>query len=99
MISHRVAMKYAERLIPLSGPEVREAAESMLDVVPGGSMSFEGLIELAYLKALAENDEHRAHSVASHFMSESDLQELRERIADKIQENRKMQHMKQQLGF
>ena len=80
--AQRVAVRVAERLTILSGPEVRQAAARLVDKMKDSS--FESIIAKAYFKALAEGEDYKARHLAKVVMVPEQVEALKKRLAAEV---------------
>jgi hypothetical protein len=82
-LSSRVARRFvSERLVILSGPEMKEAALRLVNVIPDDS--FENLIAKAYYRALADGEDYRARHLAKTVMVPEQVEAVKKRLAQEV---------------
>lgn len=74
--------KVAERLVLLSGPEMRDAALRLVQQIPDDS--FENLIAKAYYRALADGEDYRARHLAKTVMVPEQVDAVKKRLAEAV---------------
>ena len=74
--------KTSERLVLLSGPEMREAALRLIGATPDDS--FENLIAKAYYRALADGEDYRARHLAKTVMVPEQVEAVKRRLAEAV---------------
>lgn len=75
--------KTAERLVMISGPENKAAAERIFHALHDVE-SFDGLIEKAYFRALADGDDRMAKHLSSSFMSPEKARSVKEKLVNEV---------------
>ena len=77
-----ITMRFAEKLVLLSGPEMREAAIRLVGMLPDDS--FESLIAKAYYRALADGEDYRARHLAKTVMVPEQVEAVKKRLAEEV---------------
>ena len=72
----------AERLVILSGPEVREAAQRLVQQLSDDS--FEHILAKAYFKAIADGEDYRAKHLAKTVMVPEEVEASKQKLALEI---------------
>ena len=74
--------KVAEKLVILSGPEVREAAARLVAKIP--DTSFESIIAKAYFRALADGEDYHARHLAKAVIVPEQVEALKKQLASEV---------------
>ena len=80
--AERVLNRIAEKLVILSGPEVRDAAARLVAKLPDNS--FESIIAKAYFRALADGEDYRARHLAKTVMVPEQVEAVKKQLAAEI---------------
>lgn len=72
----------SERLVLLSGPEMRDAALRLIQSIPDDS--FENLIAKAYYRALADGEDYRARHLAKTVMVPEQVEAVKKKLAEEV---------------
>lgn len=75
-------VKRAEKLVILSGPEVRQAASRLVAKLPDDS--FESIIAKAYFRALADGEDYRARHLEKSVMVPEQVEAVKKQLSAEI---------------